>query len=157
MAKEKTDRGRRRSRTKPEELPALPAAATEAATTSATPDRADGSPGIGAAAVAPPAGPEELDAAGEPLGPITDPLLAAFEAGRLLNRLFFHLQHVWFLRDSYHESEVKAVAGRLSLRARALAPADQRADLQAVICDTVEVLWRRYQGEPLRLGRGRTR
>jgi DNA-binding winged helix-turn-helix (wHTH) protein len=147
MAKEKTSRDQRRARTKPEELPALPAAASEAATTSATPEGGDGAPGIGAAAVAPPAGPEALDAAGEPLGPFTDPLLAAPEAGRLLNRLSFHLQHVWFLRDSYHESEVKVVAGRLSLCARVLAPADQRADLQAFIHDTVEGLRRQYQSE----------
>jgi hypothetical protein len=87
------------------------------------------------------------DVTGEPLGPITDPPLAAFEIGRLLNRLAFHLQHAWFLADGYHESEVKAVAGRLGLRARVLALEDRRSDLQTFIRDTVERLWRQYESE----------
>jgi hypothetical protein len=145
MAKEKASRAPRRARTKPEELPALPAAISEAATISATPEGGDSCRGIDAAPAAPPAGPDGPDASVELLGPLTDPRLAAFEAGRLLNRLRFHLQQVWFVADAQQYYQVTTLTEELSRRVRDLVPAAQRSSLQQRIRETVAGLRAQYE------------
>jgi hypothetical protein len=54
--------------------------------------------------------------------PITDPFVAAFEVGRWLNRLAFHLQQAWFFSGDYHVEAAREAARALG-RAQVLVPA----------------------------------
>jgi hypothetical protein len=42
--------------------------------------------------------------------PITEPLIAAFEVGRQLNRLSFHLQQTWFFTGDRHVNAASEAA-----------------------------------------------
>jgi hypothetical protein len=61
----------------------------------------------------------------EAVVPITEPLIAAFEAGRQLNRLSFHLQQAWFFADRYHVQAAEGAANALRRAYAVLLPVPQ--------------------------------
>jgi DNA-binding NtrC family response regulator len=71
--------------------------------------------------------------------PITDPIVAAFEVGRWLNRLTFHLQQAWFFR-SYHAEAARDAARALGRAQVLVRPLAERERTRQKIADRVEGL-----------------
>jgi two-component system NtrC family response regulator len=71
--------------------------------------------------------------------PITDPLVAAFEAGRWLNRLAFHLQQAWFFRG-YHVVAASRAARALGRALVLVRPVAERERIRQEILSRVEGL-----------------
>jgi two-component system response regulator HydG len=72
--------------------------------------------------------------------PITEPLIAAFEVGRQLNRLSFHLQQAWFFTGDRHVNAAQEAAAALRRVYAVLLPVPQQDQAQRCISARVEGL-----------------
>jgi DNA-binding NtrC family response regulator len=72
--------------------------------------------------------------------PITEPLIAAFEVGRQLNRFSFHLQQAWFFTGDRHVNAAGEAAAALLRAYAVLLPVPQREQAQRCISARVEGL-----------------
>ena len=74
------------------------------------------------------------------------PLVAAFDAGRLWNRLRFHLEQAWFGYGN-HRRAARGVMGELGLAVRNLVPVAERTVLQEAVIRPIEELLERTESE----------
>ena len=74
------------------------------------------------------------------------PLVSAFDAGRLRNRLRFHLEQAWF-GFSNHREAARQVLGELGLAVRNLVPVAERTILQEAVVRPIEGLLERTESE----------
>jgi hypothetical protein len=72
--------------------------------------------------------------------PVTEPLVAAFEAGRYFNRLSFHLQQAWFFASDYHAQQVLSAVKGLCRVQLLLIPVLQRDQTRREVLQLIEGL-----------------
>src|SRR5438132_171112 len=74
------------------------------------------------------------------------PLVSAFDAGWLLNRLRFHLEQAWFAYGN-HRRAARRFLGELGRAVRNLVPAAERGALQETVTRPFEELLDRTESE----------